>query len=259
VKSFRLPVSGTEIILRQPTGAEDMLLMESGADDSRLAIALIVRMAEASDGHSIRWEDLPICDLDAVMLRIRQLIFGDLVRADIACTAPGCGKRIDIAFSVNQYLEHHWPRRARNAERATDDGWIRLRSDAISFRLPTGADQLAISSNPDPRRELIRRCIRPAEVAAAAVRRVERAMEAMAPSLAHELSGTCPECGAPFAVYFDPRCFTLAELRGQAAFFYEDAYLLAEQYHWSEAEILALPRDRRLRYTEMVRASRSAA
>jgi hypothetical protein len=236
-----------------------MLLMESGAGDAALAIALMGRIARAADGGSIRWEDLPVCDLDAVMLRIRQLVFGDLIRADVICTAPGCGKPIDIAFSVDHYLEHHWPRRARNAGRASGDGWIRLRSGAISFRLPTGADQLAISAHHDPRRELIRRCIRPAGVSSAAIRRVERALEAIAPSLAQELSGTCPECGAAFAVYFDPRRFTLAELRGQAAFIYEDAHLLAEQYHWSEAEILALPRDRRLRYTEMVRASRSAA
>ena len=57
----------------------------------------------------------------------------------------------------------------------------------------------------------------------------------------------------------DPRQFTLRELRDQAVFIYEDTHLLAEHYHWPEAEILALPRERRLRYAQMVRASRSAA
>jgi hypothetical protein len=236
-----------------------MLLMESGRDDAELAIDLIGRVAGAADGGPIRWEDLPVLDLDAALLRVRQMVFGNLIRADLTCSAPGCGKRIDIAFGVNEYLGHHSPRRARDADAAEGGGWMRLREVSVSFRLPTGADQLAIGNHPQPRRELIRRCIRPGDVSSAIVRRVERAMETLAPSLARELNGICPECAAPFAVFFDPRRFILAELRDQAAFIYADAHLLAEQYHWSEAEILALPRARRLRYAEMIRASRSAA
>lgn len=247
------------IVLRQPTGAEDILIMESCADDAALAIALMSRLAQAAEGRSVCWEDLPVCDLDAALLRIRQTVFGDLIRADATCPAPACGKRIDMAFGVNEYLEHHSPRRTRGAEPAPEAGWMRLRGASISFRLPTGADQLAIAFHPDPQGELIRRCIMPTDIPAAAMRRVEHAMEALAPSLAHNLSGPCPECGAWFEVYFDPRQFTLRELRDQAVFIYEDTHLLAEHYHWPEAEILALPRDRRLRYAEMVRVSRSVA
>src|SRR6185437_9682311 len=232
--------------------------MESGADDPSLALELIGRVAQAVGGEAVRWQDLPICDLDALLLRIRQMVFGDLIRADVACSAAGCGKRIDIAFGIDRYLEHHSPRSARNAIQAPEGGWMRLGGE-IDFRLPTGADQMALRFHPDPYRELIRRCIRPSNISASLIRRVERTMETLAPSLAHELNGACPECGASFAVFFDPRGFTLAELRGQAVFFFEDAHLLAEQYHWSEAEIVRLPRDRRLRYAEMVRASRSVA
>jgi len=259
VNFFRLPVSAIGIVLRQPTGAEDILILESRADDAALALALINRLAQAAGGPSVCWEDLPVSDLDAILLRLRQTVFGDLIRADAACPAPDCGKRIDLAFGVNEYLEHHAPRRTRLAEPAPEAGWMRLRGAPVSFRFPTGADQLAIALHPNPPAELIRRCIMPTDIPAAAMRRVERAMEALAPSLAHNLNGHCPECGASFEVYFDPRQFTLRELRDQAVFIYEDTHLLAEHYHWPEAEILALPRDRRLRYAEMVRAARSAA
>ncbi len=245
--------------MRQPSGAEDLLLIEAAVADGALAIALLGRVGQAADGCSVDWESLAVTDIDAALLRLRQIVFGDWIRADVACPVAGCGKRIDIAFGVNEYLQHHAPRPARGADAGAREGWMRLRATAVSFRLPTGSDQLAVAPARDPERELIRRCIQPPDVAPALVRRVENAMERMAPSLAHNLSGQCPECGATVAVYFDPRHFVLRELRGQADFIYEDIHLLAEHYHWSEADILALPRDRRIRYAEIVRMSRSAA
>jgi len=233
--------------------------MEYGRHDAALAIELIRRLARAEDGESITWEALTVHDLDTLLLRIRQLVFGDLIRADITCPRKDCGKRIDIAFGVNKYLNHHSPRRVSGVEPASEAGWVRLPDTPISFRLPTGTDQLALTVHPDPEKELMDRCLRPARLSASLVRRVDRAMEAMAPSLAHDLMGRCPECSATVAIYFDPRQFILRELREQAGFVYEDIHLLAEHYHWREADILALPRERRIRYSEMVRASRSAA
>ena len=40
---------------------------------------------------------------------------------------------------------------------------------------------------------------------------------------------------------FDPLLYTLRELRDRAAFVYEDVCAIAHHFHWSEAEILALP------------------
>jgi hypothetical protein len=76
-------------------------------------------------------------------------------------------------------------------------------------------------------------------------------MEAMAPSLCAELHGVCPECGAAVETTFDPLQYTLRELRDQAAFVYEEVCSIAHHYHWSEAEILALPAVRRARYAEL--------
>ena len=84
-------------------------------------------------------------------------------------------------------------------------------------------------------------------------------METLAPSLSQKLQGECPECGAGAALYFDAQQFVLLELRDQAVFLYDDVHLLAREYHWSQAEILALPRSRRTRYAEMVRQERSLA
>jgi hypothetical protein len=78
-------------------------------------------------------------------------------------------------------------------------------------------------------------------------------MEAMAPSLSSDLEGVCPECGASVSLYFDARWFCLRELRDRARFLYQDVDLLARRYHWTESEILSMPRTRRTSYAELAR------
>ncbi len=125
----------------------------------------------------------------------------------------------------------------------------------IRFRLPSSADQMAVLGSPNAAAELARRCIRPAGIPARLRRRAEAAMEAMAPSLACDLEGKCPECQAQVSMYFDGRWFCLRELRDRAAFIYQDVDVLARRYHWSETEILRLPHTRRSAYAELARHS----
>lgn len=255
---FRLPVSKLRVTLRQPGGAEDMLLADASDCDVGLALALASALARSAQGEPIAWEALAITDLDATLLRIRQMVIGDHVRTDITCPAEGCGERIDIAFRVDDYLAHHRPRKPRGVERDSEPGWFRMTNPDVSFRLPSGADQLDIADEPDGARVLAQRCIRPADAPASVRRRVEAAMEALAPTLYGELEGTCPACGVTVRIPFDPQRYVLRELRAQAAFLYEEVHLLASHYKWSEQEILALPRLRRTRYAELIQAERSA-
>lgn len=255
--TVRLPVSGKEVILRQPTGAEDMQLVEALTCDTALALDLITRLALPANGSAFQWDTLCVTDLEALLLLLRQMLFGDLIRTDITCPAKDCGRRIDVAFRIGEYLAHHSPHTPRGVEAADEAGWFRFRDAPVSFRLPSAADQVAVSRLPKPEYELIRRCIRPAEISARMLKRVETAMAALAPSLSDKLQGECSECGTIVDMYFDVQQFTLRELCDQAAFIYEDVHLLAKHYHWSQAEILALPRSRRAHYTEMVQQERS--
>src|SRR5690242_16427360 len=107
----RLPVCGREVLLRPPDGADDLLLLEAPACDVALALALVGCLARPADGGPPAWAELCVTDLDALMLRLRQRVFGDLLRADAACPAAGCGRRMDVSFRVGEYLAHHAPRR----------------------------------------------------------------------------------------------------------------------------------------------------
>ena len=102
----------------------------------------------------------------------------------------------------------------------------------------------------NPESALIQACIGLTSADSRVRKRIEAAMQAMAPILTAELQGVCPECGTAITVQFRPRSYCLQELRERARFTYEDVDLLARRYHWSEHSILAMPNIRRESYVE---------
>jgi hypothetical protein len=284
---FRLPVSGLAVELCQPTGAEDLLLVEASQGDPGLALALVQQIARSSDGMAVEWSGLCVSDLDVLLLRLRQALLGDSIRAEIGCRATGCGYRIDVSFNIDAYLAHHAPIgntmqiRGWSVSPSDEPGWFCLSRQTppvfdlpnagpssgaalaatdgrpeqihVLFRLPTVIDQISVAGHPDAEWELARRCIRPGNIPSRLRRPVEAAMKALAPSLSGDLVALCPECGSQMTVYFDARRFCLQELRNRAAFVYEDIDVLAWRYRWSEREILALPNSRRTSYAELAR------
>jgi hypothetical protein len=276
VVAFRLPVSGLDVTFRQTSGAEDILLAEEEILDIRLALALLGALTLHAGGGDVSWEAVPISDLDAALLAIRRSFIGDQVRTTVICAdavtlqaqrtrgnvrekhVAGCRARIDVEFRVGDYLAHHAPVLPRGLSLATEPGWFQLDGTEVTCRVPTCADQMAALGCPDADRELSRRCVRPQALTPELWQKVNAAMAKLAPSLAGDLDGRCPECSAPVAFTFDPIPYVLAELRARAMFIYEEVHLIAEHYRWSEREILALPGARRARYAEFVHEARAA-
>src|SRR6266704_1831847 len=128
---FRLPVSGHLVVLRHPTGAEDLLLIEASGDDTELALAMADQLAQPTGGATFDWRELTVSDLEALILQLRQAVIGDRVRADVACQSTGCGRRIDISFGINDYLLRRKPakpgaRSGCTVEPDEEPGWFRL-------------------------------------------------------------------------------------------------------------------------------------
>jgi hypothetical protein len=252
----RLPVSGLKLQLRQPAGAEDLLLLEDSNNDVELSLALVSQLTQSLDNTAINWGDMSVSDLEFLLLTLHQTVFGDWIRADAVCTGAGCGKRVDVSFRLRDYLSHNLPKQSPNVMPSESPGWFQLRNTEVTFRLPTVADQIAIAHHPQPAQALQQRCIRPMEISAKLRQRVEKAMAIMAPNLSENLQGQCVECGTIVTLFFDVQQFTLQELRRQATLIYDEIHLLASAYHWSEAAILELPQQRRQQYAERVRQDR---
>jgi hypothetical protein len=258
-RQFLLPVSKRRIFVQPPTGAEELLLLETVADETQLALALARALARDTEGTSLEWSQLSATDLDAFLLNLRRAWIGDQVRCNLRCAAEGCGERIVFNFTITRFLADHRPtelalaRRGWRVRASDETGWHGLESETarLEFRLPTPDDQLMVASLEDAEKVLAGRCMRPANLPARIRRCAEAAIEKLAPSLSCEMRGTCPHCGALVSAYFDARGFCLKEFRNRAAFIYQDVDALARHYHWSEPEILRLPHARRSAYAEM--------
>src|SRR5579862_9042146 len=114
----RLPISGIEVVLREPAGTEDIFLLEAPAYDTAFALELVAHLASPANGLAVEWSDLCVTDLDALLLLLRQKLLGNLIRTDIVCPVADCGARIDVAFHIGEYLAHHRPGIARGVEAA---------------------------------------------------------------------------------------------------------------------------------------------
>jgi hypothetical protein len=136
----------------------------------------------------------------------------------------------------------------------------------LRLRVPTGVDQQALSSlgSRSLTRDLIARCVvdGPGEAVSgtalagaltdADVERIGAALEESSPEVARRATGNCPTCGETIDIEVDPYlCLYLGAER-----LLDEVEALAATYHWSEQDILALPRERRRRY---LRSSRRMA
>lgn len=253
-----LPVSGVRVHLREPTGDDQLVVLQPSPSAAHTVLALAERLARDSAGRRIDWPALPAVNLGAAALVIRGAWLGERIHTEAICPAPGCGEPIDVSFSVTDYFAHHLPRRFRGVV-AGDDGWFATAWGEVSFRIPTIEDLVVSTGDGLNADWLVARCMRPSDAPPGARRRVERALSAIAPRLDDHVNGQCPVCGEVVELFFDPVSYVLAELRDASSDLSADVHELAFAYHWSERAILALDRRRRHDYVAMIRGELALA
>src|ERR1700760_5006661 len=111
---FKLPISGLQVTARQPTGAEDLLLQESRDLNIGLALRLLERLAHCPDDPAANWSSLTITDFEALLLTLRRVALGDVIRAETNCST--CGAKADVSFRIADLLASQEPRMPRSVE-----------------------------------------------------------------------------------------------------------------------------------------------
>ena len=240
-----LPVSGLEPELRQPNGADELILSEATGSAVSRAIAFLSTLSGETD-----WASLCVTDFEILLLRLRQRALGNL--CDVGFDCPRCKARVAVSFLISDFLQGIQSRQPAGVARLPGrPGWYSCGGSA--FRPPTAGDQAAVEGWPDALRRLVERCIDPPHPPARLRARIERAMAALAPEVSRPLVGACPECGETVEAALHVTSLVVSELAREAATLHEEVDLIARAYHWREAEILQLPRQRRRAYARHIR------
>jgi hypothetical protein len=270
---MKLPVSELELRFQAPDGNDDLAILESSGDLLERALVVLSRLALVKEKSAAAapeqpyqartpdyWARLTVTDFETALLGLRRFLFGDKVACVFRDRSHACGVRMELEFSISAFLDEarpHFPRGVRPAEVAR---WYLLPAEddrEVRFRLPAVEDQLHAMTSTDGAALLAHRCID--AVSNRDRRRVERAMEKMAPVVSRPLAGNCPECGESLSMMLHVPRLVLDQLENQAAGIHEETDAIAATYHWDEASILAMPQRRRRAYAETIRRREQVA
>ena len=245
---------------RPLTGAVEMGLAEAVARARDLPgqVTLALQAALAHVGGRIAdagvIDGMSVGDRQFLMTRLAGVLGLDQVWLTASC--GHCAESFDFPLNYAQLP-------VKPAGSGFPDAQIHTDKGMLTLRVPNGMDQRAVLGIADTqlaRQTLALRCVTgwdggdlsTLELNADQVTAIEAALESVAPEVATEVMAPCPACGANNRVSIDPY-FCLSRVSQDL---FSDVHRLASHYHWSEAEILAMPRWRRHRYLALIDRSR---
>lgn len=240
--------------MRPFTAAELLDLWDHGTRQLPVQRALAL-LATACSESVQTIAGLPIGQRDAQLLTLREWTFGPRLACLVAC--PACGERLEMALRIEDL-------RAATPEMRAAPFTLAIDEYALTYRLPTSADVLALTDDAADPRGLVARCVIEARHSGAALAielLPERVITALGDAMAEhdpqadlQLALTCPACSHAWQALFDIVAFFWREIEAWAARTLHEIHTLASAYGWRESEILALSPQRRRRYLELVSA-----
>ena len=220
---------------------------------------------------------LTVGDRERLLAALLRENFGSAVDGMVRCEAPACGTAMELEIDVDDLLPP--------ADRLETAGWsgdppaISTTVTAggavwqMRVRLPNGSDleaaaKLAGTDITLAADLILERCAietrdaqgltrTPGELPAEARRAIGEELRRLDPLAENILTLTCPACATSATCLLDVGAFVLRMVeRGGDVF--KDVFRMARAYHWSEADILALPAARRRRYLVVMSAQEPA-
>lgn len=197
---------------------------------------------------------LPIGRRDALLLALREQLFGPRVQTVVVC--PQCQDHLDLIFDVGQIRV---PLKSDPHEEFVCD----VDDYQVTFRLPTSEDLLMVIDEHEPelaKQLLLERCLLrvvhhgkaitelPSPLAEPVITR----MAEVDPQGDVELAVTCAACGYQWQALFDIASFVWREIGAWAKRLLGEVHLLASAYGWAEDDILSMSAWRRQCYLDMV-------
>jgi hypothetical protein len=249
--------------LRQLTGHDEEYLLSIGNSLPSVfrTTALLKRvitfnkaLTESDTEEILR--HLAIGDRIALMLQLRRLTFGDLLKCVITC--PACKEAMSLDLSIDKLLQIEAPP-------PQTEYIINVEDFVFKLRPITGADQeaLLIKNDPvqykNPTEQLVRSCIVSSDPALPHtsltndfLNIISSKLEEIDPMADLILDLSCPVCQHVFKAPFIVEDFIFHEISARQQQFEQEVHWMAFNYHWSENAILSLPIKKRKRYVELI-------
>lgn len=269
-----------EVKLHPPAGKE-MELLANASTSCSLASAVTTLLTHCTDRIGPLTDittgvvrSLPAGDRDYLILKLRQMTFGNKVEATLVCPNPDCGEKVDINFQLSNIP-------IKQGKISSPVFTVKLPKQAafkdnkgnkhyrVEFRLPNGGDQEALAlsvekNEPEAVNKLLARCIRKIgkiteinqsmveKLTLPAREKIENAIEELAPQVEQDMETTCRECNNVFSFPFNMSKFFLDEMKINLDQLYWEVHFLAFYYKWSEGEILSMTNKKRRKYLELL-------
>jgi hypothetical protein len=186
------------------------------------------------------------------MLQLHAGLFDRAIEARVACTK--CETQNEFAVPREEILAAPMADADAIVEMPVSGGNVR-------FRQPRLADIAIASTAGDPKAALIRLCSlsEAGELALCEADALAVHYEALDPLANISIDTPCAQCGSAISATVELADFVASDIIRLVDGLFRDIDSIASAYGWSEADILALPPDRRARYISMIAARRSPA
>jgi hypothetical protein len=252
-----------EAVLAPVTGQFELCLSESQELDPLAVSGLLAAAFRRIGGYDpiepAHAAALTRGDRDFALLHLRRSIFGNRLALVVGCPNPSCRAEADLTLSITELAP-------TPAEPAPESWLVDTPDGVVTLREPTGDDDAAVHGldAATASAQLWSRLV--VDVAGAGPLDAER-WSGLGPSTKHALAlslatrrvsptlafaAPCPSCRGWMEVELDPAALLASELGVALDRLFAEVHTLAYFYHWSERDILSLPRQRRWRYLELL-------
>ena len=246
---LRFAGAGRFAHLRELTGHDEYAVLSASTAHAIHLLASLLDPASVQEPNQIRVVDLVAADRDRLLAAVYRRAFGDRIESTLTCVR--CSQPFDLYFSLNRLLASlDEPRPGE--WKALGDGRFEA-ANGVSFRLPTGTDELAVVGLTPEEVEavLLSRCTEGAEWPEGRTA-FEELLEQVAPLLDLELLAPCAECNHVHTVQFDIQSYVLGALVAERRRLLVEINRIARAYSWSLDEILSLTRSDRRQFVEII-------
>ncbi len=259
--------------LRPMTGFEEASLGRFDGNfaaqaTSNLLSRCVARIGEYDEVDTTHVAALSRGDRQRLLLAVRAMMTGDRLLVSVRCPNPACAELSDLTLSIRDIVSEVEQPEAEWFEVDAPEGRVRFRpptgTDDELCELSTGLDReqkaaLLFGRLLEPRSE------QPAPEGNGWLALNADTRRAVASRLALHRSpdllfvSRCTTCGALMELLVDPLELLCRELRLGARRLIAEVHALAFHYGWQEDQILALPRERRWTYLDLLRRQLSGS